>query len=122
MQLVLHGLPTTATRQSSAATASIAAPWPMKILPLSFSRSARSMPGPRGLLPTSRHQLASLNATSALSVRTMPCSSGKAQSSSSIATPFSASWAFSKGTSSNCRMTGWSLPKMAPLAMRGRRE
>jgi len=63
MQLVLAGLPTTAMRASSAATASMILPWPMKILPLSLRRSARSMPGPRGLAPTSRHQLASLKPT-----------------------------------------------------------
>jgi hypothetical protein len=63
MQFVLAGLPTTATRASAAATASMIWPWPMKILPLSLSRSARSMPGPRGLAPTSRHQLASLKPT-----------------------------------------------------------
>ena len=63
MQLVLHGLPTTTTRASAEATSSIALPCSTKILPLSFSRSARSMPGPRGLEPTSMHQSASLKAT-----------------------------------------------------------
>ena len=47
--LVLHGLPTTTTRASGEATSSMAVPCSTKILPLSFSRSARSMPGPRGL-------------------------------------------------------------------------
>ena len=67
--------------------------WPcaMKILPLSLSRSARSMPGPRGLAPTSRHQLASLKPTFGIvGQHRCPCSSGNAQSSSSIATPSSA--------------------------------
>ncbi len=72
MQLVLHGLPTTTTRASSEATSSMALPWPTKILPLSFSRSARSMPGPRGLEPTRMHQSASLNATFGSPVSTMP--------------------------------------------------
>ena len=122
MQLVLQGLPTTATRASSAATSSIAWPWAMKILPLSFSRSARSMPGPRGLEPTSRPSSTSLKPTSASPVRTMSCSSGKAQSSSSMATPFERLLrAFSTGISSSCRMTGWSVPNISPEAMRGRR-
>ena len=120
MQLVLQGLPTTTTRASSEATSSIAWPCSTKILPLSFSRSARSMPGPRGLEPTRMAQSASLNATSGSSVSTMPCSSGKAQSSSSMATPFSAFWTASTGISRSCRMTGWSVPNASPAAMRGR--
>ena len=60
MQLVLAGLPTTTTRASAAATSSMILPCSTKILPLSLSRSARSMPGPWGLAPTSRHQLASV--------------------------------------------------------------
>src|SRR4029078_11819396 len=57
----------------------------------------------------------SLNATSALSDTTMPSSVSNAQSSSSIATPFSAP---SAGViSSSCRTTGWSGPKSWPDAM-----
>jgi hypothetical protein len=52
----------------------------------------------------------------------MPLRSGKAQSSSSIATPSSALRAFSIGASINWRMTGWSGPNIAPEAMRKRRE
>ncbi len=122
MQLVLHGLPTTTTRAASEATSSMALPCSTKILPLSLSRSARSMPGPRGLLPTRIAQSASAKASRGSPVRTMPRRSGKAQSSSSIATPLSASWTLSTGISRSCRMTGWSLPKASPAAMRGRME
>ena len=45
------------------------------------------MPGPRGLLPTSRHQSAPANAVVGSSLSSRPRSSGKAQSSSSMATP-----------------------------------
>ncbi len=118
--LVLQGLPTTATRQSSAATASIDLPWATKILPLSFRRSARSMPGPRGLEPTRSAQFTSLKATSASPVRTMLCSRGKAQSSSSMATPFSAFCGPSTGISRSCRISGWSAPNIWPEARRNR--
>ncbi len=121
MQLVLQGLPTTATRASSAATLSIDRPWATKILPLSLSRSARSIPGPRGLEPTSRHQFASLKAVSASPVSTMSCSSGKAQSSSSMATPLRAFCGPSTGISRSCRITGWSSPNIWPEAMRNSR-
>ena len=120
MQLVLQGLPTTTTRASAEATSSIALPCSTKILPLSFSRSARSMPGPRGLAPTRMAQSASANATRGSPLSTMPCSSGNAQSSSSMATPLSASWTASTGISRSWRMTGWSFPKASPAAMRGR--
>ena len=46
------------------------------------------MPALRGIAPTSRATSASPNATLASSVHTTPASSGKAQSSSSIFTPF----------------------------------
>src|SRR5262249_39315588 len=49
-QFVLHGLPTTTTRTSPFARSAIARPWPVKILPLSSSRSLRSMSFVRGLL------------------------------------------------------------------------
>ena len=120
MQLVLHGLPTTTTRASAEATSSMALPCSTKILPLSFSRSARSMPGPRGLEPTRMHQSASANASRGSPESTMPRRSGKAQSSSSIATPSSAFWTASTGISSSWRMIGWSLPNASPAAMRGR--
>ena len=61
--LVLQGFPTTQMVASAAATSSIASPCATKMRPLSLSRSARSMPGPRGLEPTSRIQSASPKAT-----------------------------------------------------------
>jgi hypothetical protein len=51
--LVLAGLPTTSTRTPREATASSALPCSMKIFAFSSRRSLRSMPGPRGLAPTS---------------------------------------------------------------------
>jgi hypothetical protein len=48
--------------------------------------------------------------------------SGKAQSSSSIATPSRALSAFSIGASINWRIIGWEGPNIAPEAMRKRRE
>jgi hypothetical protein len=116
--LVLAGLPTTSTLTSRLATAFSAAPWAVKIFAFSSSRSLRSMPGPRGLAPTSIAMSASLNATCGSSVPTMPASSGKAQSSSSIITPRNAACALSIGSSSSCRITGWSLPSISPEAMR----
>ena len=55
------------------------------------------MPGPRGREPTRRAQSASLKAVIGSPCASMPASSGKAQSSSSIITPFSAFCAFSIG-------------------------
>ena len=55
------------------------------------------MPGPRGRAPTSSATSASLNATFGSAVPIMPASSGNAQSSSSIITPFSAACALSIG-------------------------
>lgn len=37
-------------------------------------------------------------------------------------TPLSAAWAFSSGSSSSCRITGWSLPSISPEAMRNSSE
>jgi hypothetical protein len=80
------------------------------------------MPGPRGRAPTRSATSVSLNATIGSEAATMPSSSGKAQSSSSIITPFSAFCAFSSATSSICSTTGWSLPSISPLAMRNSSE
>src|SRR6476469_8467398 len=114
--LVLAGLPTTSTRMSSAATSLIAAPWGLKLPPLAASRSARSIHGPRGRAPTSRPMVAPSNALRGSSLMLMPTSSGKAQSSNSIAVP---SAALSAGViSSRFRVTGMSGPSMAPEAMR----
>ena len=52
--LVLAGLPTTSTFTLRLAALSRALPWAVKIWALAASRSARSMPGPRGRAPTSR--------------------------------------------------------------------
>jgi len=51
---VLQGFPTTITLISLLALSLIAFPVEMKILPLSFKRSALSIPGPLGLDPTKR--------------------------------------------------------------------
>jgi len=96
--------------------------WPCgpKMPPLAASRSPRSMPALRGMAPTSSATSASPKATSASSVRTISLSSGKAQSSSSIATPSSAPRA---GVISNMfNATGWSGPSMAPDAIRKSNE
>ena len=79
---------------SSAAWSLIALPCGLKMPPLASSRSPRSMPLVRGRAPTSRATLAPSKATFGSSVMSMPCSSGKAQSSSSMAVP---SAAFSAG-------------------------
>ena len=119
--LVLAGLPTTSTFTSRLANSSSARPWGPKILPLASSRSLRSMPGPRGRAPTSSATSTSRKATFGSSVGNTDCSSGKAQSSSSMITPRRAFWAFSSGISSSCRITGWSAPSISPLAMRNSR-
>jgi hypothetical protein len=89
-QFVLAGLPTTRTFTSRLAAAESASPWGLKMPPLALRRSERSMPSLRGMAPTSSATSASPKAVSASSVLTMPASSGKAQSSSSMATPSSA--------------------------------
>ena len=119
--LVFAGLPTTSTRISREATASSALPCSMKILAFSSSRSLRSMPGPRGFAPTSIATSASRNASFGSDEPCMPASSGNAQSSISIITPLSAACALSTGSSSSCRMTGWSGPSICPEAMRNSR-
>ena len=117
---VLHGLPTTSTRQSSFAPWAMASPCPVKIPPLMWSRSLRSMPSLRGTAPTSSAQSAAAKASSASEVQTISSRSGKAQSSSSMRTPSSADSA--AGSSSSWRATRVSGPKAAPDAIRKRRE
>ena len=102
--LVLAGLPTTRMRTSDAALSERALPWTVKMAPLASRRSLRSMPFDRGRAPTSRAKFTSPKASLGSSVWTMPSSSGKAQSSSSMATPLRASRA--GVMSSRCRMTG----------------
>ena len=115
-QLVLHGLPTTRMRTSLAALSLIALPCGPKMPPLTDSRSPRSIPALRGTDPTSSAHDTPSNASSALDVRTMSCSSGNAQSSSSMATPSSD---FIAGSiSSMCSTIGWSGPSSWPDAMR----
>ena len=116
--LVLHGLPTTSTRQSSAALRAMAVPWPVKMPPLMLSRSLRSMPSFRGTAPTSSAQFAPRKAVSVSEVQTTSSSSGKAQSSSSIRTPSRAGSAASSSSSwSATRVSG---PNASPDAIRKR--
>ena len=115
---MLHGLPTTSTRQSLAALRAIDSPWPVKIPPLMLSRSLRSIPSLRGTAPTRSAQFAPLNASSVSDVQTTDSSSGKAQSSSSMRTPSSAGRA--AGSSSSWRLILVSGPKACPEAMRKR--
>jgi hypothetical protein len=117
--LVLAGLPTTSTLMSGAAEADRALPCTVKMAPLASRRSLRSMPLVRGRDPTRKAMLASPKATSASSVVVTSASSGKAQSSSSITTPLRAPRA--GVISSSWRITGWSGPSRAPLAMRNSR-
>ena len=70
--------------------------------------------------PTSSAKSASLNAAFGSALPAMPASSGNAQSSSSIITPFNAACALSIGSSRSCRITGCSLPSISPEAMRNR--
>ncbi|MOA21159.1 hypothetical protein D3C78_1416390 [compost metagenome] len=103
---MLAGLPTTRTLTLRLATSFRALPCAVKIWALTDSRSLRSMPGPRGRAPTSRATSASLKAVRGSLWAVTSCSSGKAQSSNSMMTPFRAFCAFSSGISSSCRMTG----------------
>ena len=116
---VFAGLPTTRILTSFLALRERASPCGLKIPPFADSRSARSMPALRGIAPTSRATSASPKAASASSVQMMSVSSGKAQSSSSIFTPFRAP---SAGViSSSCSFTGVSGPSIDPEAMRNSR-
>jgi hypothetical protein len=110
------GLPTTRTLRSSDAWSFSARPCTVKIAPLASRRSWRSIPALRGREPTSRATSAPSKAVPGSSLSTMSVSSGKAQSSSSMATPSSAPMA--GGISSICRMIGWSGPSRSPLAIR----
>ncbi len=74
------------------------------------------MPALRGMAPTSSATLAPSKATFGSSVISMPDSSGKAQSSSSMAVPSAAFTAC--GISSRLSLTGTSGPSSWPEAMR----
>ena len=116
---VFAGLPTTRILTSRLALRDSASPCGLKIPPFADSRSERSIPCLRGIAPTSSATSASPNAVSASSVQTISVSSGNAQSSSSIRTPFSAP---SAGViSSSCSATGVSGPSIDPEAMRNSR-
>ncbi len=78
------------------------------------------MPSLRGMAPTRRATSTSPNAVSGSSVLTIPASSGKAQSSSSMATPSRAPRA--GVISSIWRITGWSGPSIDPEAIRNSSE
>ena len=119
-QLVLQGLPTTRMRTSEAAFSAMARPCGLKMPPLTLSRSPRSMPALRGMEPTRSAQDVPSKAVLRSEVATMSCSSGKAQSSSSMTTPSST---FMAGSISSRRSTiGWSWPSSWPEAMRNRSE
>ena len=115
-QLVLHGLPTTRTRTSWLAYSWIAFPCGAKMPPLTESRSPRSIPCLRGIDPTRSAHDEPSNASFSLLVNSIPARSGKAQSSSSMATPSSDFMAGS--ISSILRTTGWSGPSIWPEAIR----
>ena len=106
--LVLAGLPTTITLASRLAPSFRASPCTRKISALALRRSRRSMPCVRGREPTKKPASMSRKAAFGSSVMTTSCSSGKAQSSSSMTTPFTAFWAW--GRSRSCSATGVSLP------------
>ena len=76
------------------------------------------MPLVRGRAPTSNAMLQPSNASAGSSWMSIPASSGKAQSSSSIAVPSAALRA--SGISSSFRWTGASGPNIWPLAIRNR--
>mmetsp|Transcript_4634 Transcript_4634/g.9597 ORF Transcript_4634/g.9597 Transcript_4634/m.9597 type:complete len:223 (+) Transcript_4634:237-905(+) len=88
--LVLAGLPTTTVLQVFLAVLSMAAPVLLKMAPLSLRRSARSIPGPRGLAPTRMAASTPSKPFSRLSVSTIPFTRGKAASLISIAVPLRA--------------------------------
>ncbi len=117
--LVFAGLPTTSTRTESSAWALMASPWGLKMPPLASSRSPRSMPFERGRAPTSSATWAPSKAWLGSSYMSIPARRGKAQSSSSMATPFTASMACGISSSRSC--TGVSSPSIWPLAMRNSR-
>ena len=117
-QLVFAGLPTTSTLMSSSAPSLIASPCGLKMPPFASSRSERSMPLVRGRAPISSATPQPSNAALGSSWMSSPASSGKAQSSSSIAVPSAALTA--SGISSSFRWTGVCGPSIWPLAIRNR--
>ena len=88
--LVLHGLPTTRTLQAGFARSERALPCTVKIPPLIFRRSPRSIPALRGTLPTKNGPIGVLERRLREAVCPTESSKGNAQSSHSIQTPFKA--------------------------------
>ena len=113
--LVLQGFPTTHTTHVGLATLFSALPCSTKMAPFISSRSARSIPGPRGFAPMSRAQSASANTSSGSMPMFTSRSSGNSESSSSIATPSSASRERSEPRRRSA--TGWSWPYTSPEAI-----
>ena len=103
---VFAGFPTINVLTSLWAYSLRAWPWGMKILAFSCKRSPLYIPFPLGLAPTNMAASTSWNPVLRLSVQTILCSKGKAQSPIYIATPDKAFWAW--GISMRWRMTGWS--------------
>src|SRR2546425_1531447 len=116
-QLVLQGLPTTATRPPVAAWSRIAEPSSTKIGPFLRMRSPRSIPGPRGTEPTRSAQSTSLNASARSALAETRESNGYAPSSSAMSVPFALS--MTCGMSARRRSTSVSGPNISPAAMRG---
>lgn len=81
------------------------------------SKSRRSIPGPRGLAPISSAQSARSKTASASMPMLTWRSSGNSESSSSIATPSSASR--ERSEPSICSSMGCSLPNTSPEAIWG---
>ena len=76
------------------------------------------MPALRGTAPTKSAYEAPLKAAAGSLVASIPLSSGKAQSSSSMTTP---ARAFMAGSiSSSWRITGWPAPSISPDAIRNK--
>ncbi len=119
--LVLAGLPTTMSFRSRAATASMRLALLGEDLGVFEQQVLALHAGAARLGADQQRLLGVLEGDLRVEVPIMSASSGKAQSSSSIITPLSAAWALSIGSSSICRMTGWSLPSISPLAMRNSR-
>lgn len=119
---VLQGFPTTSTFTLREAASFRARPCVSKIEAFASRRSARSMPGPRGRAPIRKTYSAPSKASAGSRTAFISASVGKAQSSSSIMTPFRAAELVGLGRSRSVSDTGWSGPSMAPEARRKRIE
>mmetsp|Transcript_38691 Transcript_38691/g.95229 ORF Transcript_38691/g.95229 Transcript_38691/m.95229 type:complete len:233 (+) Transcript_38691:603-1301(+) len=119
-ELVLAGLPTTTTFTFLLATSLRRRPCTLKMLQFFWSRSLRSMPGPRGKAPSMTHTSMPEKAALVSAVTSTSTRRSNPQSCSSILTPSRAGWALSM--SSRWRMILWSGPKVRPRHMWGRSE